>query len=52
MKGVITDAPRDHAVVGGGATWIGLTFNAEIHDVVTTDGAVIDFDIPSPHGDG
>lgn len=31
---------------------IGLAFNAEVHDVVATNGAVVDDNIPGPESHG
>ena len=30
---------------------VGLAFDAEVHDVVTANGAVVDDDVPSPESD-
>ena len=31
---------------------VGLAFDAEVHDVITADGAVVDDDVPSPESNG
>jgi hypothetical protein len=31
---------------------IGLAVDAQVHDVVTADGAVVDDNVPCPEGDG
>lgn len=49
---MIADTPCDGAFFGGGGGLVGLTFDAEVHDVVTADGAVVDDDIPGPECDG
>jgi hypothetical protein len=48
MERVITDSPCHRALFSGRRALVRLTFDTEIHDVVTADGAVVDDDIPSP----
>ena len=31
---------------------VGLAFNAEVHDVIAADGAVVNDDVPSPKSNG
>lgn len=52
MKGVIADSPCYCTLFTGSRGLIGLAFNAKIHDVVSADGAVVDYYIPSPKSDG
>lgn len=52
MEGVITHAPSHSALFTRSRGLIGLTLDAEIHDVIPTDGAVVHHDIPGPQGHG
>jgi len=52
MESMIADSPRDGALFARCTGLIRLTLDAEIHDVVATDGTVIDDDIPGPQGNG
>ena len=52
VEGVIAHPPGHGALLTGGGRLVGLTFNAEIHDVVTADSAVVHHDVPSPQGHG
>ncbi len=44
----IAYAPSDSALFTGGRCLVGLTFDAQVHDVVPADGAVINNNIPGP----
>lgn len=48
VEGMIADTPRDRTFFAGGRCLVGLTFDAEIHDVVSANSTVINDDIPSP----
>ena len=52
VKGVITDSPSNRAFSIGGRDLICFSLDAEIHDVVAADGAVVDDDVPSPESNG
>lgn len=52
VKGVITDAPSNRALLTDGAGLIGLTLDAKVHNMVATDGTVLDDYIPRPEGNG
>lgn len=52
VERVVTNAPSDSAFFGRSCTLVGLTFDAKIHDMISTDGTVIDNDVPSPESDG
>ena len=52
VEGVITHSPSDCTFFGGHRGLIGLAFNAEVHDVVAADGAVVHHDIPGPQRHG
>jgi hypothetical protein len=48
----IADSPRHGALFAGGGRLVGLTLDAQVHDVVPADGTVIDYNVPGPEGDG
>jgi len=48
VESVITDAPGDGTLLTDGTGLVRLTLDAEVHDVVTADGTVLDDDIPRP----
>ena len=52
VEGVVADTPCDGALFGGGGRLVGLALDAQIHDVVAADGAVVDDDIPGPECNG
>ena len=44
----VADAPGDGALFARGRSLVGLALDAEVHDVITADGAVVDDNVPSP----
>ena len=52
MEGVVAHPPGHGALLAGGAGLIGLTLDAQVHDVVPADGAVVHNDVPGPQSDG
>ena len=44
----IADAPCNGALLASGGSLVGLALDAQVHDVVAADGAVVDDDIPRP----
>ena len=52
MKSMITNAPSHRALITSLSPRVSLTFNAQVHDVISADGAVVDFNVPGPHGYG
>jgi hypothetical protein len=48
----IADSPRDGALLACGGGLVGLAVDAQVHDVVAADGAVVDDDVPGPERDG
>jgi hypothetical protein len=52
VEGVIADTPGNSAFLAGSRGLVCLTLNAEVHDVVPADGAVVDNNIPRPERDG
>lgn len=44
----VANAPGDSALLTRSGSLVGLALNAEIHDVVAANSAVVDNDIPSP----
>lgn len=49
---MVANSPCDSALLAGSGCLVRLTFYAKIHDMVSADGAVVDYDIPSPQRDG
>ena len=52
VEGVVTHAPSDGALLGGGGGLVGLALDAQVHDVVPADGAVVHHNVPRPQGHG
>lgn len=48
----VTDAPSYSALLTGGGCLVCLTFDTQIHDVISADSAVVDDDIPGPESHG
>jgi len=48
MEGVIANPPSDGTLFIGGSALICLTFNAEVHDVISADSAIVNDDVPRP----
>jgi hypothetical protein len=44
----VADTPGDGAFLARSRSLVGLALDAEVHDVVTADGAVVDDNVPSP----
>jgi hypothetical protein len=44
----VANAPGNGALLARGRGLVGLALDAEIHDVVTADGAVVDDNVPGP----
>ena len=51
VESMIANTPSDSALFRSGSTLICLTFDTQIHDVISADGAVVDHNIPSPESD-
>jgi len=51
VEGVVADSPRDSALLTRRRCLVGLAVDAQVHDVVTANGAVVDNDVPSPESD-
>ena len=49
---VVTHSPGHCALLTGGTGLVGLTLDAEVHDVVPADGAVVHHNVPSPKSNG
>ena len=45
---VVAHPPGHGTLLASGAGLVGLTLDAEVHDVVPADGAVVHHDIPGP----
>jgi hypothetical protein len=52
VRTYIADAPCDGALFAGGRGLVCLALDAQVHDVVTADGAVVDDNVPGPQRDG
>jgi len=52
VEGVIANPPGDSALFGGSGTLVCLTLDAEIHDVIAANGAVVDDNVPGPKSNG
>ena len=47
---VVAHSPGHCALLTGGTGLVGLTLDAQVHDVVPADGAVVHHDVPGPQG--
>lgn len=52
LKTHIADTPSDGAFLGSGTSLVGLAVDAQVHDVVAADGAVVHDNVPSPESNG
>ena len=52
VEGMVADAPCYRAILGAVRPLIRLALNAQVHDVITTDRAVVHNDVPSPQRHG
>ena len=52
VEGVVAHPPGHGALLAGGAGLVGLALDAQVHDVVPADGAVVHHDVPGPQSDG
>lgn len=48
VEGMVTDAPSHGAFIASDRGLVRLALNAEIHNVVTADGTVVDHYVPRP----
>jgi hypothetical protein len=48
QQAYIADAPGNGALLACGRCLVGLALNAQVHDVVSADGAVVDDNVPRP----
>lgn len=48
VESMVADAPGDGTLLRGGRRLIGLTLNAQVHDVITADGTVVHDNVPGP----
>ena len=51
VEGVVAHPPGHRALLRGGRRLVGLAFDAQVHDVVAANGAVVHHDVPSPKCD-
>ena len=47
----VANSPSNSTFLARSGSLIRLAVNAEVHDVISADGAVVDDDIPSPESD-
>ena len=52
VEGVVAHPPGHGTLLASGAGLVGLTLDAEVHDVVPADGAVVHHNVPRPQGHG
>ena len=52
VEGVVAHPPGHGALLAGGAGLVGLALDAQVHDVVPADGAVVHHDVPGPQSHG
>ena len=52
VEGVVAHPPGHRALLTGGRGLVGLALDAQVHDVVAADGAVVHNDVPGPKGNG
>ena len=52
VERVIAVSPGDSALLLETGGLIRLTLDAQIHDVIATNGAVVDLNVPCPESDG
>jgi hypothetical protein len=48
----VADAPCDGTLLARSRGLVGLALDAEVHDVVTANGAVVDDNVPRPESYG
>ena len=48
----VADTPSDGALLRSRRSLVGLAVDAEVHDVVAADGAVVHHDVPCPECHG
>ena len=48
----VANSPCDGALLARGGCLVGLAVDAQVHDVVAADGAVVDDDVPGPERNG
>lgn len=51
VEGMVADTPGNGTLFIDSRSLVCLTLNAEIHDMVTADSAVVDDDVPRPQSD-
>ena len=52
VEGVVAHPPGHGALLAGGAGLVGLALDAQVHDVVPADGAVVHHNVPGPQSNG
>ena len=49
VKSVVAGAPGYRALLGASLLLTGLALDADLHEVVPADGAIVDLALPLPH---
>ena len=52
VEGVVAHPPGHGALLAGGGGLVGLALDAQVHDAVAADGAVLHRQVPPPQCDG
>ena len=52
VKCMVAHSPSNGAFFARGGGLIGLAFDAQIHDVIPANSAIVDDNVPSPQSDG
>lgn len=48
----VADSPSYGALLASSRSLVGLTLNTEVHDVISANGTVVDYNVPRPKRDG
>lgn len=49
---MVADSPSYGALLASSRSLVGLTLNTEVHDVISANGTVVDYNVPRPKRDG
>lgn len=52
VEGMIANAPGHMTLLRCGRRLVGLTLDAQVHDVITTNGTIVHHNVPGPQGNG
>lgn len=48
VKNYVADPPSDGALLCGSRSLVGLAVDAQVHDMVAADSAIVDYYVPRP----